>query len=165
MVTLCIPQGKVFSGRWFAASPGSQGTKRRAIDMTDYANYIKTNWMGNVVDLPRIRPWLTYAQWKDVYGIYDWGSHVFCKCLWSTGDLIYIRVFGNPILGDLFFLLVSFSSTHTVVPVLNSAVAASDLLEKRGGKYSSRPIRTMIVELFVILVVPCSMELESPSLI
>ncbi|KAJ6575198.1 cytochrome P450 [Mycena capillaripes] len=71
----------------------------------------KTNWLGKV-DLPRIRPWLTYAQWKDVYG-----------------DLIYIRVFGNPIL------------------VINSATVASDLLEKRGGKYSSRPIRTMIVEL------------------
>ncbi|KAJ6503471.1 cytochrome P450 [Mycena vitilis] len=71
----------------------------------------KANWTGNV-DLPRVRPWLTYEQWKDVYG-----------------DLIYIRVFGNPIL------------------VLNSAVVASDLLERRGGKYSSRPIRTMIVEL------------------
>ncbi|KAF8216142.1 cytochrome P450 [Mycena galopus ATCC 62051] len=71
----------------------------------------QTDWMGNV-DLPRIRPWLKYAQWKAVYG-----------------DLIYIRVFGNPIL------------------VINSAAVASDLLEKRGGKYSSRPIRTMVVEL------------------
>lgn len=47
----------------------------------------------------------------------------------SIGDLIYIYVFGNPIL------------------VLNSATAASDLLEKRGGNYSSRPLRTMVVEL------------------
>ncbi|KAJ7225444.1 cytochrome P450 [Mycena pura] len=72
----------------------------------------KTDWLGNVVDVPRVRPWFTYAQWKDVYG-----------------DLIYIRVFGNPIL------------------VLNSAAVTSDLLEKRGVKYSSRPVRTMIVEL------------------
>ncbi|KAJ6610073.1 cytochrome P450 [Mycena sp. CBHHK59/15] len=72
----------------------------------------KANWLGKVVDLPRSRPWLTYAQWKDVYG-----------------DLVYIRVFGNPIL------------------VLNSSTVASDLLEKRGGNYSSRPVRTMIVEL------------------
>ncbi|KAJ7169958.1 cytochrome P450 [Mycena filopes] len=72
----------------------------------------KANWLGYVVELPRIRPWLTYAQWKDLYG-----------------DLIYIRVFGNPIL------------------VINSAAAASELLEKRGGKYSSRPVRTMIVDL------------------
>ncbi|KAJ6604729.1 cytochrome P450 [Mycena vulgaris] len=72
----------------------------------------KTNWLGRVVDLPRIRPWLTYAEWRHVYG-----------------DLIYIRVFGNPIL------------------VLNSATVTSDLLEKRSGNYSSRPIRTMVVEL------------------
>ncbi|KAJ7786403.1 hypothetical protein B0H16DRAFT_30148 [Mycena metata] len=73
----------------------------------------RTNWLGfSVVDLPKIRPWLTYAQWKNVYG-----------------DLIYIRVLGNPIL------------------VINSASVASDLLEKRGAKYSSRPVRTMIVDL------------------
>ncbi|KAJ6519905.1 cytochrome P450 [Mycena sanguinolenta] len=72
----------------------------------------QANWMGKVPALPRIRPWLTYAEWKNIYG-----------------DLIYIRVFGNPIL------------------VLNSATVSSDLLEKRGGKYSSRPVRTMIVEL------------------
>ncbi|KAJ7492545.1 cytochrome P450 [Mycena latifolia] len=71
----------------------------------------KASWLGRV-DIPRIRPWLTYAEWKHVYG-----------------DLIYIQVFGNPIL------------------VLNSAAVTSDLLEKRGGNYSSRPIRTMIVEL------------------
>lgn len=45
------------------------------------------------------------------------------------GDFIYIYVFGNPIL------------------VLNSAKAVSDLLEKRGSIYSSRPTRTMVVEL------------------
>ncbi|KAJ7706095.1 cytochrome P450 [Mycena rosella] len=71
----------------------------------------KASWSGRV-DLPRIRPWLTYAEWKDVYG-----------------DLIYIRVFGNPIL------------------VLNSAAVAADLLEKRGGNYSSRPKRVMVVDL------------------
>ncbi|KAJ7038111.1 cytochrome P450 [Mycena alexandri] len=73
----------------------------------------RTNWLGfNVVDLPKVRPWLTYAQWKNVYG-----------------DLIYIRVLGNPIL------------------VINSAAVATELLEKRGAKYSSRPVRTMIVDL------------------
>lgn len=52
----------------------------------------------------------------------------------SSGDLIYIYVFGNPIL------------------VLNTAKAASDLLEKRGSNYSSRPIRTMVVELYGVYV-------------
>ncbi|KAF8898640.1 cytochrome P450 [Infundibulicybe gibba] len=71
----------------------------------------KTSWFGNVA-LPQTYPWLTYYMWKELYG-----------------DIIYIHVFGNPVL------------------VLNSAAAISDLLEKRSGKYSSRPIRTMIVEL------------------
>lgn len=51
----------------------------------------------------------------------------------TSGDIIYIYVFGNPIL------------------ILNSAAAASDLLEKRGGNYSSRPFRTMVTELCVIM--------------
>ncbi|ESK89309.1 cytochrome p450 [Moniliophthora roreri MCA 2997] len=70
-----------------------------------------STWFGNV-ELPKYQPWRTYALWKDMYG-----------------DLIYIRVFGNPIL------------------VLNSAQVISDLLEKRSGNYSSRPLRTMVVEL------------------
>ncbi|EPQ60724.1 cytochrome P450 [Gloeophyllum trabeum ATCC 11539] len=43
--------------------------------------------------------------------------------------MIYVRLFGNPIL------------------ILNSATVASDLLDKRGAKYSSRPVRTMVNEL------------------
>ncbi|KAJ7619659.1 cytochrome P450 [Roridomyces roridus] len=70
-------------------------------------------WIPGSVDMPKIRPWLTYApEWRKLYG-----------------DLIYIRVLGNPIL------------------VLNSVTVASDLLEKRSSKYSSRPVRTMVVEL------------------
>jgi hypothetical protein len=30
----------------------------------------KTTWSGNVADLPRTKPWLTYAEWKHVYGIF-----------------------------------------------------------------------------------------------
>ncbi|RDB29524.1 hypothetical protein Hypma_015428 [Hypsizygus marmoreus] len=71
----------------------------------------KSSWLGKV-SLPQTYQWLTYAEWRQTYG-----------------DLIYIYIFGNPIL------------------VLNSAKAASDLLEKRGSNYSSRPIRTMVVEL------------------
>lgn len=58
--------------------------------------------------------------------------HILNDCLpliLFEGDLIYIYVFGNPIL------------------VLNSAEAVTDLLEKRSGNYSSRPVRTMVVEL------------------
>ncbi|KAL0580370.1 hypothetical protein V5O48_001615 [Marasmius crinis-equi] len=71
----------------------------------------QATWFGKV-ELPRFQPWRTYAQWKNLYG-----------------DLVYIRIFGNPVL------------------VLNSAQAISDLLEKRSANYSSRPIRTMVVDL------------------
>ena len=46
-----------------------------------------------------------------------------------AGDVIYVRVFGNPVI------------------VLNSAEAVSDLFEKRSANYSSRPVRTMVNEL------------------
>lgn len=45
--------------------------------------------------------------------------------------MFYIHAFGNPIL------------------VLNSAKATNDLLEQRGANYSSRPIRTMVIDLYV----------------
>ena len=54
--------------------------------------------------------------------------------LWRTGDVIYIYMLGNPII------------------VLNSAEVINDLFEKRGSFYSSRPCRTMVAELYVILV-------------
>ncbi|EPT03915.1 hypothetical protein FOMPIDRAFT_1028250 [Fomitopsis schrenkii] len=62
--------------------------------------------------VPKRYPWKVYAEWRETYG-----------------DLIYIRVFGNPIL------------------VINSAKAAADLLDKRSSIYSSRPYRTMVSEL------------------
>lgn len=71
----------------------------------------KTSMFGSV-DLPKTYPWKTYAQWKKTYG-----------------DVIYIHVFGNPII------------------VLNSAKAATELLDKRSSIYSSRPQRTMVSEL------------------
>ena len=47
-----------------------------------------------------------------------------------AGDVIYIHIFGNPIV------------------VLNSAEAVNDLFEKRSAIYSSRPVRTMINDLY-----------------
>ncbi|KAL0951064.1 hypothetical protein HGRIS_007803 [Hohenbuehelia grisea] len=69
-------------------------------------------WWGNAA-VPRERQWIAYAQeWRERYG-----------------DLIYVHMFGNPLL------------------ILNSAEVVADLFEKRSSVYSSRPIRTMIVEL------------------
>ena len=68
-------------------------------------------WFGGAT-LPKTYQWLTYAKWKETYG-----------------DLIYLRVFGNPIM------------------VINSSEVAEELLEKRSSIYSSRPVRTMVTEL------------------
>lgn len=46
-----------------------------------------------------------------------------------TGDVIYVYIFGNPIL------------------VLNTAKVANELLDKRSSIYSSRPHRTMVGDL------------------
>ncbi|KAI0920500.1 hypothetical protein AcV5_010217 [Taiwanofungus camphoratus] len=67
----------------------------------------RTSWFGSV-DLPKKYPWKTYAEWRKIYG-----------------DVIYIHVFGNPII------------------VLNSVKAANDLLDKRSNIYSSKVDRTM----------------------
>ncbi|KAG1755184.1 uncharacterized protein EDB91DRAFT_278416 [Suillus paluster] len=53
----------------------------------------------------------------------------YAKWKESYGDLIYVYILGNPII------------------VINSAQVAEDLFEKRSRNYSSRPIRTMVVEL------------------
>ncbi|KAG0708961.1 cytochrome P450 [Suillus ampliporus] len=53
----------------------------------------------------------------------------YAKWKESYGDLIYVYILGNPII------------------IINSAQVAEDLLEKRSRNYSSRPIRTMVVEL------------------
>jgi len=58
---------------------------------------------------------------------YQWLHYAKWKELY--GDIIYIYVLGNPII------------------VVNSAQAAEELFERRSKKYSSRPVRTMVVEL------------------
>jgi len=55
---------------------------------------------------------------------YPWKTYAAWRKVY--GDVIYVYIFGNPIV------------------VLNSAKAASDLLDKRSGIYSSRPQRTMV---------------------
>ncbi|KAF8560444.1 cytochrome P450 [Imleria badia] len=71
----------------------------------------RLGWFASV-KLPRAYQWLTYAKWRHIYG-----------------DIIYLRIFGNPIM------------------VINSQEVAEDLLERRSRNYSSRPVRTMVVDL------------------
>lgn len=57
-------------------------------------------------------------------------SYALSNVLHRTGDVIYINIFGNPMI------------------ILNSAKAAKELLDRRGAKYASRPVRTMVMELY-----------------
>lgn len=58
----------------------------------------------------------------------------------TQGDVNYVSVVGQPII------------------VLNSYQAARDLLEKRGGIYSSRPRMVMLTELYVYFYSPLSSD-------
>ncbi|KAG6337367.1 hypothetical protein ID866_1740 [Astraeus odoratus] len=68
--------------------------------------------LGNLRDLPSVKPWLTYAEWGAKFG-----------------DVTHVQVFGRHII------------------VLNSVDTAIDMLDKKGSKYSDRPILPMGGEL------------------
>lgn len=94
----------------------------------------RTSWLQRSVT--STYPWITYAKWKEIYGPSLLHS-LSCFPLsfhrqTYIGDLIYIRLLGNPLL------------------VLNSIQAVNDLLDKRGHIYSSRPIRPMVVNLYAV---------------
>ncbi|KAF5367913.1 hypothetical protein D9757_007761 [Collybiopsis confluens] len=64
--------------------------------------------IGSMFSMPTNKSWLQFTAWKETYG-----------------DLIYLNVFGKPVL------------------VLNSIEAINDLFEKRSNNYSDRPQRIM----------------------
>ncbi|KAL4079442.1 cytochrome P450 [Scleroderma citrinum] len=68
--------------------------------------------VGNLFDIPRIKPWLTYAQWGEKYG-----------------DITRIQVLGQHII------------------LLNSIRAAIEMFDKKGAKYSDRPVLPMAGDL------------------
>ena len=94
-----------------------------------------TSWFGRI-NLPKTseHPWKSYKKWKDIYGATPFQSNINCLELTAAitaGDVIYIYVLGNPII------------------ILNSREATRDLLDKRSAYYSSRPVRTMVIDLYV----------------
>ena len=86
--------------------------------------------IGNLRHLPLRYQERAFASLSAQYGESLWGmlfnSHVFL-----LGDVIYLSVFSKSIV------------------VLNSAVAARDLLEKRSVSYSDRPRFVLLAELQV----------------
>jgi hypothetical protein len=68
--------------------------------------------IGNLLDIPHEKEWLTYRSWNEKYG-----------------DVVYIEALGQKIV------------------ILGSAVAVSDLMERRSALYSDRPGAVMLNEL------------------
>lgn len=80
-------------------------------------------WYGNVHQLPKIRPWETYAKWSEIYGL----SIIHLQILIDLST----HAKAGPIMLVLIF-------SHKTI-VLNSGKAVLDLLESRSTIYSDRP--------------------------
>ena len=82
--------------------------------------------LGSLLDIPKIRPWIGYHELSNKYG--QSALLVPCQYRWvifwtnvPTGNLMFFRALGQSLV------------------IVNDAETATDLLEKRSGKYSSRP--------------------------
>ena len=86
--------------------------------------------LGNVFDIPKTHEWIKYAQWGQRYGeLYNLFSVVHSSIPGTASDIIGLNIFGGPVV------------------VLNSAEAATELMDQRSAIYSSRPRFAMLREL------------------
>jgi hypothetical protein len=82
-------------------------------------------FVGNAFDIDVSKPWLTYANWKEKYGMRLTPSSTTITATntdTTPGDLVYSRVLGQH------FIIIS------------SMKVARDLLDKRSAIYSNRPV-------------------------
>ena len=75
-------------------------------------------FIGNFLDVPKLSPWLAYANMSKEYGRTDLSLCFFSERL--LGDVMCLQVFGQ------------------VIVVLCSTTAIKELLERRGELYSDR---------------------------
>src|SRR5713101_4696105 len=90
--------------------------------------------MGNFLDVPIEKPWITYTDMSKKYGRCNIHSHrpMFAQLkLAFQGDITCLRVFSQ------------------VIIVLSSLSAVKELLEMRGEYYSERPHRPMVEMYFL----------------
>ena len=88
--------------------------------------------IGNLLDHPGDYSWVTYRQWSRDYGeLYLYSIEV---------DLNGFRCIGSD--------LIRLKTLGTNIVIVNSHNTATDLLDKRGAVYSSRPTFTMLNELY-----------------
>ena len=93
--------------------------------------------IGNVLDIPLIRPWITYRNWSKVYSTYLGSIQTFTQSeILAASDIVSITVPGMQIV------------------VLNSFKAATDLLEKKSQIYSDRP-PSILTKLYGCFYVAC----------
>ncbi|KAG2118424.1 cytochrome P450, partial [Suillus clintonianus] len=86
-------------------------------------------WLGSVFVRRRLPPGPPTG-WFGNFSLpssYQWLHYAKWKEVY--GDIIYVYILGNPVI------------------VISSAQVAEELFERRSRRYSSRPIRTMVVEL------------------
>lgn len=85
--------------------------------------------LGNIFDLPRVKAWITYANWEHLYkGKWSY-AHLTHESNMFLGGIIYASVLGQHIL------------------IINDREIAIELLERRAHIYSDRPHIPML-ELF-----------------
>ncbi|KAF9247139.1 cytochrome P450 [Melanogaster broomeanus] len=90
--------------------------------------------VGNLADMPSVKPWLTFTEWGQKYGkspsfkCYD---HLFLSppSFNFAGDISHIEILGQHIV------------------VLNNVNTAMEMLDKKSSAYSDRPIFPMGGEL------------------
>jgi hypothetical protein len=85
--------------------------------------------IGNILDMPRLKPWLTFTEWGKNYGKYltSCPIHIF-QCP-VAGGISHVEVLGQ----------------HMIV--LNSSKTAIEMLDKKSFVYSDRPVLPMGGEL------------------
>ena len=84
--------------------------------------------VGNIADMPSVKPWLTFAQWGQKYG--KCSPFPLAQYLYRfLGDMAHIEVLGQHIV------------------ILNSVNTAMEMLDKKSSSYSDRPVLPMGGEL------------------
>ena len=92
--------------------------------------------VGNVLDIPLVKPWEAYAGWSRVYGTHLFSFAIRMHCfepLLIGQDIVHFKVLGQHMM------------------VINSRELAHEVFEKRSRIYSDR-VRVPMIELCVYLV-------------
>jgi hypothetical protein len=88
--------------------------------------------IGNLLELPTEKEWLTYKSWSDQYGAYLQVAYANLLLLKTgVGDVVYAEALGNKII------------------VLGSMEVVTDLLDRRSTIYSDRFELPMLTHLCV----------------